>query len=140
MREIDTLIIHCSATKANQKCDKETIDLWHRQRGWRMIGYHYVINRDGKVEEGRSLETVGAHAKGYNKSSVGICMCGGLGEDGKPETNFTKEQWDALAELVYDLERKFPEINVIGHNEVAPKACPTFNVQEWKTDRKPLNL
>ena len=65
------------------------IDRWHRERGWLKIGYHYVIKRDGTVETGRELEEVGAHAKGHNAISVGICMVGGLSEDNEPETNFT---------------------------------------------------
>ncbi len=111
--------------------DAETIDRWHRERGWLKIGYHYVIKRDGTVETGRELEEVGAHAKGHNAISVGICLIGGLSEDNEPENNFTDEQWDALGTLVDSLKAKYPEASVIGHNDVSDKACPTFNVGEW---------
>ena len=111
--------------------DAETIDRWHRERGGLKIGYHYVIKRDGTVETGRELEEVGAHAKGHNAISVGICLIGGLSEDNEPENNFTDEQWDALGTLVDSLKAKYPEASVIGHNDVSDKACPTFNVGEW---------
>jgi|TARA_A200000159_G_C7190963_1_gene283754 N-acetyl-anhydromuramyl-L-alanine amidase AmpD len=130
-KETKEIIIHCAATKPSMDVDAETIDRWHRERGWLKIGYHYVIKRDGTVETGRELEEVGAHAKGHNAISVGICLIGGLSEDNEPENNFTDEQWDALGTLVDSLKAKYPEASVIGHNDVSDKACPTFNVGEW---------
>lgn len=136
MRKIDLIVIHCSATKADQDCNAAVIDRWHRQRGWRKIGYHYVLNRDGSIETGRDLEEVGAHVKGQNSRSVGICMCGGLDAEGNPESNFTKEQWKSLESLVDELLVKFGDIKVAGHNEFSNKACPCFNVSEWQSNRK----
>ena len=108
------------------------IDRWHRERGWLKIGYHYVIKRDGTIEPGRGLLEAGAHAKGHNAESVGVCLAGGISEDdGKPETNFTRKQWESLATVVDDLVEAFPEAKVIGHNDISSKACPTFNVGEW---------
>ena len=130
-KETKEIIIHCAATKPSMDVDAETIDRWHRERGWLKIGYHYVIKRDGTVETGRELEEVGAHAKGHNAISVGICLIGGLSEDNQPENNFTDEQWDELGTLVDSLKAKYPEASVIGHNDVSDKACPTFNVGEW---------
>lgn len=137
MRKINLIAIHCSATKADQECNASIIDKWHRQRGWRKIGYHFVICRDGLVEEGRGLEEVGAHIKGHNKNSIGITMCGGLDANGDPECNYTKEQWKSLDELVSKLQEQFPDADVDGHNSFAAKACPCFNVKEWlKNDKK----
>jgi N-acetylmuramoyl-L-alanine amidase len=136
MRDINLIVVHCSATKTNQEVDMAVIDKWHRQRGWRKIGYHFVINRDGVVEEGRAKGEVGAHVKGKNKNSLGICLIGGIDEKGNAESNYTKEQWKALEQLVDYLLDEFGDIEVSGHNEYAAKACPCFNVKEWQSNRK----
>lgn len=139
MRKIDLIAIHCSATKSDQDCNAAIIDRWHRQRGFRKIGYHYVINRDGSVETGRKLDEVGAHIKGKNSNSIGIVLCGGLDKNGDPESNFTKEQWKELEGLVDDLLDQFGNIEVAGHNEFSNKACPCFNVKEWQSNRKQIS-
>ena len=130
-KETKEIIVHCAATKPRMDIGASDIDRWHRERGWLKIGYHFVIKRDGTVETGRELEEVGAHAKGHNAISVGICMVGGLSEDNEPETNFTADQWSSLENLVDDLTEKYPDAKVIGHNDISSKACPTFNVGEW---------
>jgi len=137
MRKIDLIAIHCSATKTDQECDAAIINKWHRARGWRKIGYHIVITREGMVEKGRDLEEVGAHIKGHNTRSIGICMIGGLDENGQPESNFTKEQWKTLDETVDGLLERFGDIEVAGHNEFSNKACPCFNVKEWQSNKNP---
>jgi len=138
----DFIIIHCAATKPSMDIGAKEIDRWHRERGWLGIGYHWVIRRDGTVERGRDVDQVGAHAKGFNDKSVGICLVGGIHETlikdrhPKPEANFTPEQWEALDVLVDQMLGMYPGAEVIGHNEVADKACPAFNVQDWLADRK----
>ena len=82
MRNIDSIIVHCSATKARQDFTVADIDHWHRQRGFNGIGYHYVIRLDGKLEKGRDVALAGAHCKGWNERSVGICYIGGLDKNG----------------------------------------------------------
>ena len=131
--ETDYIVIHCAATKPSMDIGVKDIDKWHRQRGWRKVGYHYVIKRDGEVEIGRELDEVGAHAKGFNSNSVGICLVGGLSEDGKPENNYTDEQWIALRETVNQLKLPYPEAEVLGHRDLpdVKKACPSFDVREW---------
>lgn len=130
-KETTEIIIHCAATKPSMKVDATVIDRWHRERGWLKIGYHYVIGRDGTIEIGRDVDSIGAHAKGYNASSIGICLVGGLSEDGEPENNYTDAQWDMLWVLVKGLETSFPVAKVIGHNNVSSKTCPNFDVGEW---------
>ena len=134
MRKIDLIVIHCAATKPNQDIGRAEIDRWHRERGWLGIGYHYVIRRDGRVENGRPLEKAGAHVQGLNANSIGICLVGGLNAKGQPAPEFTAEQWDALETLVRTLKKQFPNARIAGHNEFAAKACPSFNVQEWRKD------
>lgn len=130
-KETKLIIIHCAATPPSADIGRAEIDKWHRQKGWFEIGYHFVIRRNGKVETGRELMEVGAHAEGYNSVSVGVCLVGGVNEKNIPEANFTEAQWTALIALIKNLKAKFPGAKIIGHNEVAKKACPSFNVQKW---------
>tara|TARA_X000001382_G_scaffold32858_1_gene21563 strand:- start:545 stop:988 length:444 start_codon:yes stop_codon:yes gene_type:complete len=126
------IVVHCAATKPSMDTTAADIDRWHRERGWLKIGYHFVIKRDGVIEEGRQVDEVGAHASGYNSSSVSVCMIGGLSEDGKSsENNFTEEQWESLGSVIDTLTNRYPNAKVIGHNDISKKDCPTFNVGEW---------
>ena len=140
MRNIDTIIIHCTATRpdwwsgksAQQKTDE--VRRWHvEDRGWSDCGYHHLIDRQGTVTEGRPLERTGAHAKGHNTGSVGISLFGGHGGNVSDqfEDNFTEDQDRALRELIAKLKAEHPITKIIGHNEVANKACPTFVVRDW---------
>jgi N-acetylmuramoyl-L-alanine amidase len=140
MRHIDTIIIHCTATRPNWwegKTSQQKVDevrRWHvEDRGWSDIGYHYLIDRDGTLVEGRPLERTGAHAKGHNTGSVGISLFGGHGGNVSDqfEDNFTEDQDLALRELIAKLKADHPITKIIGHNEVANKACPTFVVRDW---------
>ena len=103
-------------------------------RGWRDIGYHFVIRRDGAVELGRDVKAIGAHAYGLNKYSIGICMVGGRGTDGKPEDNFSDKQYLSLAILIRGLISQYSGIrSVIGHGDVrgCDKTCPNFSVTKF---------
>ena len=73
MRKIKEIIIHCSATREGRDYTVADIDRWHRERGFFCIGYHFVIYRDGSIHVGRSVEEVGAHCKGHNTVSIGVC-------------------------------------------------------------------
>lgn len=128
MRTINRIIIHCTATKAGRKVTVAEIDRWHRARGFRGIGYHYVIGLDGSVATGRNESVAGAHCKGYNARSIGVCYVGGLDAEGRPADTRTHAQRRALRELVCLLRRRYPEATVHGHREFAAKACPCFDV------------
>lgn len=130
MREITEIIIHCSATKEGHPFFAADIDRWHKAQGWSGIGYHYVIDIDGKVETGRAEYQTGAHVKGHNANSIGICYIGGLDINDKPKDTRTPEQRKSLAELVARLKVKYPKATVHGHNEFSNKACPCFNVRK----------
>lgn len=136
MRLINSLIIHCSATRPSMDIGVAEIKEWHLDRGWNNIGYHYVIRRNGVIEDGRPVAKVGAHAKGHNANSIGICLVGGVKEeDGKtPDANFTFEQYRSLESFVSDLERQYPEIHTIcGHRDLPGvwKQCPCFSVKDF---------
>ena len=136
MRKIDKIIIHCSATPEGKDYTVEQIRQWHtapkpKGNGWRDIGYHFVIYRDGSIHKGRPVEQAGAHTYGYNAHSIGICYIGGCAADGKtPKDTRTEAQRAALVRLVADLKARYPRATVHGHNEFANKACPSFNVQK----------
>lgn len=131
-REINRIIVHCAYTPASMDVDAATIDKWHREKGWMGIGYHYVIRRSGVTELGRDLERSGAHTKGQNSNSIGICMAGGMNDEKNgPALNFTDEQYDALRELIVFLKRKYPDATIHGHYEFSPKTCPNFKVKKW---------
>ncbi len=128
MRNIDKIIVHCSATPEGKTYRAADIDAWHRKRGFKMIGYHYVVLLDGSMECGRPESMVGAHCTGHNARSIGVCYIGGLKADGKTSADTrTKAQKEALRELVRRLKRKYPRATVHGHREYAAKACPCFN-------------
>ena len=131
----DYIVIHCVATKPSMDVGVDTIRDWHvNGNGWRDIGYHLVIRRDGSVEKGRDINDSGAHAAGYNSKSIGLCLVGGMAEDNSAEDNFTAQQWTSLLATVKELLVDFPEAKVIGHNEISEKECPSFDVQKWKGD------
>ena len=132
MRQINYIIIHCSATKAGQDFRAKDIDRWHRERGWDGIGYHKVIDLDGTIEPGRSEAKTGAHCKGHNSDSIGICSIGGLEKNGKPADTRTELQKATLAGLVASYKQRFPNAKVVGHRDMpnVHKACPCFNAKE----------
>lgn len=138
------IIIHCSATPEGKDFTAKDINTWHINRGWKSIGYHFVILLDGTIEVGRPLNQIGAHTLGFNKDSIGICYIGGLDKDGKtPKDTRTPEQIKSMHWLVEELTRKHPSIiEVKGHRDYSPdkngdgiiepwewlKACPCFDV------------
>lgn len=129
------IVIHCSATRADQDIGRSDIDRWHRQRGFLSIGYHFVIRRNGVVEVGRPQEAIGAHVKDNNRTTLGICMVGGVNANDitKAENNFTPEQFAALKELLLRLRAEYPSAEIVGHRDFpgVKKACPSFDVKEW---------
>lgn len=131
MRKIEKIIIHCSATKEGRNISTETIKSWHvKGRGWRDIGYHFVIELDGQLKYGRPLHKIGAHTLNENAHSIGICYVGGLDSNGNPKDTRTKDQKSTLNKIVEGLLEENPEATVHGHNEFANKACPCFDVQK----------
>ena len=123
MGDINKIVIHCSATPNGRPTSAADIHNWHKQKGWSGIGYHYVIGVKGKLDQGRPEYWQGAHAKGHNYKSLGVCI---IGTD-----IYSKEQWSTLENLVRELLIKYPDAEVIGHNEVSDKTCPGFDVQWW---------
>ena len=144
-KRTDYLVVHCSATRPEMDVGVNDIRKWHMAKGWIDVGYHYVIRRNGVVEAGRRLHTIGAHVKGYNATSVGICLVGGLDKGSQPADNFTPSQKKSLRKLLVELSARFTSAKVLGHRDLSPdvngdgvidrrewlKDCPCFDVQEW---------
>lgn len=137
MRTYETIVLHCSATPPTMLIGVDTINRWHIERGWAMCGYHFVVKRDGTVERGRPVWRAGAHARGHNQNTIGVCMIGGVDYDGKPEKNFEMAQYKAVRNLVAQLRAVFGNMNVIGHRDLpnVAKACPSFCVQNHFTEK-----
>ena len=135
MRTITLIIIHCSAVRPWQQSSAVDIDRWHVARGWKGIGYHYVVRRDGTVETGRALETKGAHCLNHNRHSIGICYEGGLDVMGRPADTRTPEQQKGLRTLLEQLHRDYPKALILGHRDLDPmKACPCFDAASEYSD------
>ena len=127
------IIIHCSATPEGRDFTVADITRWHIQRGFRTIGYHYVIYRDGSIHPGRADNEMGAHCLGHNATAIGICYIGGLAADGHtPKDTRTPAQREALRALVVDIHRRSGNLPVYGHRDFAAKACPCFDVHREK--------
>ena len=134
-RKITEIIVHCSATPEGKDFTVADITRWHRQRGFRTIGYHYVIYRDGSVHLGRPEGEIGAHCTGHNAVSIGICYIGGLAADGKTAKDTrTPEQREALLMLLRRLRAKYPNAKIYGHRDFAAKACPSFDARKEYAD------
>ena len=134
MRKINEIVIHCSATRARADIGVGEIRQWHVQgNGWRDIGYHFVIRRDGGIEAGRPLDQAGSHVTGHNAGSIGLCLAGGLDDNHQPAANFTPAQWAALKDKLIELSAAFPGARILGHRDFpgVKKDCPCFDVRTW---------
>ena len=144
MRKINLIVVHCSATPEGKDFTVNDIDRWHRARGFKKIGYHYVVYRDGTVHPGRAENEVGAHVSGYNNNSIGVCYIGGLTADGKKAKDTrTTAQKRGLLNLLIKLRKKYPDAKIVGHRDLSPdlnhdgkiepnewvKECPSFDAK-----------
>ena len=130
MRDINKIIVHCSATPEGRDISANTMDQWHKERGWSGIGYHYVVKIDGTIEYGRDITKTGAHVKNQNEGSIGICYIGGLGSSMESKDTRTPEQKESLLLLLKTLKKMHADATIHGHNEFSAKACPCFNVNK----------
>jgi N-acetyl-anhydromuramyl-L-alanine amidase AmpD len=149
MRPISEIIVHCTATRPEWMAGKPTsekvaeVRRWHvEDNGWKDIGYHFLIDRDGTVAKGRPIEQVGAHTMGRNTGSIGISLFGGHGSaaNGKFEYSFTELQDAALHALIVRLMAIYKIAKVSGHNQYAAKACPGFYVPGWLGKSSSANM
>jgi N-acetylmuramoyl-L-alanine amidase len=124
MRDIKYLVVHCSDSSNDADIGAAEIHSWHLAKGWDGIGYHYVIRRNGEVENGRPEYWLPSHVKGKNSVSLGVCLVG--------KDDFTDAQYDSLRMVLGSWIGKHPKAFVVGHYELnRNKTCPNFNVQKW---------
>lgn len=135
-RKITEIILHCSATKEGQNYKASDIDRWHKNQGWKCIGYNYVIDLDGTVEKGRDIDDIPAHCTGHNKNSIGICYIGGCDVNNKAKDTRTQQQKESMYKLVHDLLNKYHlTINdVYGHYTFSKKSCPCFTNETFRKE------
>lgn len=139
---IKEIFVHCSATPpewmlSNSAAEQVAeIDVWHKKRGWRGFGYNELISRDGSRAAGRAIGETTAAATGHNKNAIHICLVGGKGSNATDHfrDHYTAEQEYALINRLRQLKHEYPAAVIRGHNEVAAKACPGFNVASWWAD------
>ena len=134
-RQIKSIIVHCTATPEGRHHTVSDVAAWHRQRGFRTIGYHYLVLLDGTVQTGRREREPGAHCLGQNRTSIGVCYVGGLAKDCRtPKDTRTPQQKAALRNLITTLRRRYPGATVYGHRDFAAKACPCFDARSEYAD------
>lgn len=132
MRKITHIVVHCTATPEGRAHTANDIATWHKQRGWKTIGYHYVVRLDGQLEEGRPVEQVGAHVAGHNATSIGVVYVGGVDKVSlKPKDTRTAAQKNALRLLLKSLKTRHPGAVILGHRDFpgVAKACPSFDAK-----------
>lgn len=149
-RRIDYIVVHCTASREGQALTVDDIRKQHKAQGWSDIGYHYVIDLQGRVYIGRNVDLAGAHVSGYNANSIGVVYVGGLeNRTGvpysqlKPKDTRTAEQKAALLSLLVDLRKLYPGAEIRGHRDFSPdknhdgtiepsewiKDCPSFDAK-----------
>ncbi len=124
-RDIKYIVVHCSDTPNNEKIGAKEIHKMHLSFGWDGIGYHKVINRNGIIENGRPEYWVGAHVKGKNDLSLGVCLIG--------RNKFTKNQYESLEQILIYWKSVYDNVKIVGHRDIVKtdKTCPNFDVNEW---------
>lgn len=140
-RQIDGIVIHCTATKPGQDLTVEDVRRMHKAKGWSDIGYHYLVRLDGHIETGRDVDIIGAHVSGHNAHTIGVCYVGGLDATGNPYDTRTYNQKQSMLNLLKMLRAAYPKAIIKGHRDYSPdknnngciepsewiKACPCFN-------------
>ncbi len=130
MRNINKIIIHCTATPEGRPVSVKEVDRWHKQRGWKGIGYHYLIGLNGEVWEGRQVDEVGAHCEGQNSNSIGVCYVGGCDAKMNAKDTRTQAQKSSLVKLLKQLKARFPGVKIFGHRDFSTKLCPSFDAKK----------
>lgn len=143
IKDVKYIVIHCSATRSDKAYSPELLEADHRARGFRSAGYHFYVRQDGTVVPMRPLGQIGAHTRGFNRCSIGVCYEGGISPEGKPSDTRTRQQKRALRALLIDLKSLYPWAQIVGHRDLSPdrdgngrierwewlKACPSFDAQ-----------
>ncbi|WP_092738125.1 N-acetylmuramoyl-L-alanine amidase [Riemerella columbipharyngis] len=134
-RTIKYLVVHCTATPEGKDFKAKDIDQWHKARGWREIGYNYVVDLNGSIEFGRDVDKIPAQVKGFNANAIGVVYVGGVDAKSNPKDTRTTAQKASLLKLLKDLRKLYPMAKILGHRDFpnVRKACPSFDAKtEYK--------
>ena len=125
-RYINDIIVHSTATPEGRDVTRTDIDAWHKARGWKGIGYHYLVRIDGTIERGCAISQPGSHCRGHNAHSIGIAYVGGTDAHGRPQDTRTEAQKAAMLKLLAELVKMY-HCRVHGHRDYAQTDCPSFD-------------
>lgn len=153
MRFINLIVVHCSATRCDRNYSEHDLTTDHLRRGFSGAGYHFYIRKNGDIKTLRPVSQPGAHAKGYNAHSIGICYEGGLDEHGRPADTRTIYQEHSLHVLLMFMRMDYPGCRICGHRDLSPdlnhngeiepeewiKECPCFDVSTLLRNPPPPN-
>ena len=128
-KKVELLVVHCSDTDNSKNIDASDIHKMHLDFGWNGIGYHKIIKRSGEIENGRPEYWIGAHVKGKNDISLGVCLIG--------KNQFTEKQYIALEKVLRKWKKKYPNAIILGHRDTGNtnKTCPNFDVLTWSKNK-----
>jgi len=131
MRQINKIIVHCTATPEGRAHTVADVTGWHKERGFNTIGYHWLIGINGELWQGRPEDVIGAHTVGANADSIGISYVGGMTKDMKVSKDTrTEAQKATLLKLLQNLKKTYPGAKIYGHRDFAKKDCPSFNAKK----------
>lgn len=135
IRKITGIVIHCSATREGENYDLADIERWHLERGFKRVGYHFIIKLDGTIQPGRILSQAGAHVSGHNSHTIGICYIGGLDDNGKAKDTRTPQQKESLRWLVHAIKTHMKggsALTVKGHRDYSPDLNKDGIIQKYE--------
>lgn len=140
-RNIKYIVVHCTATPTTATIEGIK-NYWQHHLGWKNNGYHYIILRDGTVENITPEEQIANGVSGYNTASIHLSYIGGIDAKGIPKDNRTPAQKDAMFNLIMELSSKYPNAEIKGHRDFphVKKACPSFDVKQWLKIYEPTIL
>ena len=135
-REVNLIVVHCSATRVDRDITARDIDSFHRVRGFSSWGYHYYVRKDGSIEKMRDESEPGAHAYGHNRASIGLCYEGGLDVNGRPADTRTAAQKRTLVALLRSLRADYPGARIVGHRDLSPDVNGNGRVDKWERTKE----
>ena len=135
-REVNLIVVHCSATRMDRDITARDIDSFHRVRGFSSWGYHYYVRKDGSIEKMRDESEPGAHAYGHNRDSIGLCYEGGLDVNGRPADTRTAAQKRTLVALLRSLRADYPGARIVGHRDLSPDVNGNGRVDKWERTKE----
>lgn len=150
MRDIKYIVVHCTATPVTATIESIR-RYWKEVLKWKNPGYHYIIKRNGEIENIHAEENISNGVAGFNKNAIHISYIGGISESGKAFDNRTDQQRKSLYEKLLELSAKYPDAQILGHRDFSPdkngngvieyfewiKGCPAFDVKDWLEHYRP---